>query len=441
MLKIVSWRSIGMATCSFGTVLFSIALIKLAENRSEANNVPIPTGLDITNEYLLGWIWALLLCLVLLVLPVANRTRIALLGIWIAKIATTLGFMLLYEAAYGLDAWLYYFTAVTGTDHVFAGNEYTGNTAIVDVIRFFLYFQPISYHASKVSFAFIGLAGSFAFYRAFVTYLGREDLRILVFLGLFPSILFWSSILGKDPITYLGVGLYAVGVVDLLKNHRPRYLILLFGGIALASWIRVWYVVLLGVPLSIVFLFDRRIRTVTLGVIPVVIALGVLFAAKIEDILLTYGLSLSLDVLQTLENVGTTFANDASATIGTPPDLSSLSSLLLSLPYAIVAMLFRPLPGEVMNPFGLLVGIENLGILFLFWRAVRNFSYKNIDSVLIWALLYVLGWAAFHGLIILNFGSSVRFRLNMLPLLIGPLAYLAFWHFGNRATPKSGRSR
>lgn len=426
MLKTLSWRSVGIASSSFGVVLLSIVLIKLAENRSEANNVPIPTGLDITNEYLLGWIWALLLCVVLLVLPIANRTRLALLGLWIAKIATTLGFMLLYEGAYGLDAWLYYFTAVTGTDHVFAGNEYTGNTGIVNVISFLLYFQPTSYHATKVSFAFIGLAGSFAFYRAFVIYLGREDLRILLFLGLFPSILFWSSILGKDPITYFGVGLYAIGVVDILKNHRPRYLIFVFGGIALAAWIRVWYVVLLGVPLSIALLFDKRFRAIILGVFPVVLALGVLFSARIEDILLGYGLSLSLDVLKTLENVGNTFATDASATIGTPPDLSSFSSLLLSLPNGIVAMLFRPLPGEVMNPFGLLVGIENLGILFLLWRAIRNFSFKKVDCVLLWAMLYVLGWAAFHGLIILNFGSSVRFRLNMLPLLIGPLAYLAF---------------
>ncbi len=428
MLKVVSFRSAGIAVGTLGLAMLSIVLIKLTENRFNDSLIPIPDGFDNTSEYLWGWVWALVLCIIVIVLPLASRTRLALLALWIAKIAVTLGLMLIYEAVYGLDAWLYYFQVTTGIVFV-DGAEYSGNVVMMDVIEFLLRFQPTSYHATKVSFAFIGLAGTFAFYRAAVIYLEREDLRILFFLGLFPSILFWSSILGKDPITFLGVGLYSIGMVDLLKNGRPRYLIFLIVGVALATWMRVWYFALMVAPM-VTFLSSKKLRAMVPILVIFAIVFGSLFQSQISNFVEGYGFRSGTDLIQALEAHGAAFVlsgSESSASIGTPPDLSSFSSFMKHLPFGTFAMLFRPLPGEVLNPFGLLVGVENLIILYLLYKAAKSFSFEKIDSVLLWAMLYVLGWAAFHGLVILNFGSSVRFRLNMLPLLIAPLAYLGYW--------------
>ncbi len=77
----------------------------------------------------------------------------------------------------------------------------------------------------KLDVAMAGLAGVYIFYRAAVLFLGREDMRILLVLGLTPSILFWSSILGKDPIVMLGMAVYSYGAVALWKRRRLSSLI------------------------------------------------------------------------------------------------------------------------------------------------------------------------------------------------------------------------
>ncbi len=430
MLKLITLRSATVAVCSISVVCLAVILLGLTESRDIVNSIPSPPGFDNGAEYLLGWLWAFVLCIVIALLPISNRERMALLALWFAKIAVTLGFMLIYEAAYGLDAWLYYFQATTGQEFI-PGSEIGGNVAMVDSINFLLLFQPISYHATKVSFAFIGLAGIYVFYRACVTYLERDDLRILFFLGLFPSILFWSSILGKDPMTFFGVSLYTLGVVNLFKNGRVRSFGLVLLGIVIATWIRAWYMPLMTVPLILVLLANKKHLAVGSFLILLVSMLGIYFQAEIAAFLLNRGIVISVDLVQALEAHGTAFAEDGSATIGTPPDLSTPSSFFAHLPYGTFAMLFRPLPGEVMNPFGLLVGMENAFILLLLYKAFRNFRWEYLDKTQCWALVYVLIWAAFHGLVVLNFGTSVRFRLNMLPLLIAPLAYLAYWRPNN----------
>ena len=48
---------------------------------------------------------------------------------------------------------------------------------------------------------------------------GKSTLLQLL-LGLYPSIIFWSSILGKDPIAFLGIGMYVFGVVGWSRTSR-----------------------------------------------------------------------------------------------------------------------------------------------------------------------------------------------------------------------------
>ena len=80
---------------------------------------------------------------------------------------------------------------------------------------------PDSYHALKVSCSLLGLAGVYGFFRAARIVQPDVSTNWLYLLGLFPSILFWSSILGKDPIVFFGLGFYAWGVAGVLcsRNH------------------------------------------------------------------------------------------------------------------------------------------------------------------------------------------------------------------------------
>src|SRR5215472_4192773 len=66
-------------------------------------NIPQP---DILTDYVRGWIWALGLALLLAVLPLEDGGP--LVKVWLAKAAVDLGFMLIYEWHYPLDAYWYF---------------------------------------------------------------------------------------------------------------------------------------------------------------------------------------------------------------------------------------------------------------------------------------------------------------------------------------------
>src|SRR6266705_3055829 len=81
----------------------------------------------------------------------------------------------------------------------------------------------------------LGLVAVYVFYRAAELYLGRPDRRVLYVLAFVSSILFWSSILGKDPIVLLGVALYTYGFVAWYRARRLRYVAVLLFGVLLAA--------------------------------------------------------------------------------------------------------------------------------------------------------------------------------------------------------------
>ena len=57
-----------------------------------------------------------------------------------------------------------------------------------------------SFHAAKVTFGMIGFLAIYLFYRAIVIFLRQEKIKILYIIAFFPSILFWSSTLSKEPL-------------------------------------------------------------------------------------------------------------------------------------------------------------------------------------------------------------------------------------------------
>jgi hypothetical protein len=106
---------------------------------------------------------------------------------------------------------------------------------------------------------------------------------------------------------------------------------------------------------------------------------------------------------------------------------TDLRSMVTFAPIGMFTALFRPLPGEVMNPFGLLAGLENLVLLYLLALAIIRFRWARIlDPLALWAVLTVLMWAGLYAFVsFYNMGAAVRFKLQILPLLLCVLLYLA----------------
>jgi hypothetical protein len=382
--------------------------------------IPAP---DIQSDYVIAWLWALALGATILIWPVSRRDRNALIVLWSVKCAVTLGLMLLYENVYTvLDAYGY-LTAALAPRYDWQSVGFGSGTQNLEAMTW-LHGQYItaSYHAIKVSFAAVGLLGTYVFYRGVVHATAREDLRILFLLALFPSILFWSSILGKDPIVYFGICLYAYGVMGWSRHGRWRYLVPILLGIAVASMIRLWAGPILLAPLSVFALKAIRGWFGKISFLVLSMAAMVLMVAQFAEM---FGLEAMQDVYSRTE----TFSEGWGGGSGLSSDiqLTSLRGLLIFAPLGAFTALFRPLPGEVMNPFGLLAGAESALLLGLFGLALVRFRWSVLRQPLIlWAVSLVVVWSTLYGFISFqNLGSAVRFKLQILPVLLCLLLYLS----------------
>ncbi|MBF0328696.1 MAG: hypothetical protein HQL10_06035 [Nitrospirae bacterium] len=382
---------------------------------------------DIVLDYILGIVWALFLGLIILLLPIASfYKKILVLG-WIAKIFVTLGFMLFYENHYGLDSYVYYELS-TEAGSALSGFEgfksYTSNAIMIYMSKIQ---QMIfdSYHATKVSFAMLGFIGISIFYRAAVIFFEREDKNIFYFLALFPSILFWSSILGKEPIVFLGISLYVYGVVGFYKMKRFRYLIVGGVGILVATVVRQWLGPIMVFPMLILF-FQGKTSLLSKIAVSLFVIIAIFMSAKV--FMETFEIEVFQEILTVANRVNQGYVmTESGSQQELNVSLDSVDSIVKFLPFGAFTALFRPLPGEVMNLFGLLAGLESLFLILLFLLAIKRTRLMELkEPLILWAMLFTVIWALVHGIVSsANLGVAARYKLQILPVLLGLLFYLS----------------
>jgi hypothetical protein len=290
----------------------------------------------------------------------------------------------------------------------------------------------------KVTFAMIGLVGVYLFYRAAIAVLRREHPPLLLAFALVPSVMFWSSILGKDPIVFLGVALYVFGVVKWRYSSRLSFLLIAASGIGLAMLMRTWVAAILSLPLAYLFAKSSRTpaRRLVMGSVATAIAS---LTAVVSSVAILSKVTRGAPIANREELVEHTHSvlrgfSPGTTAMASELSISSLPIMLLVLPLGVFTVLFRPLPGEILNPFGLIAGLENLVFLSMFVSGVRalrrdrQLRRRMFDEpVFVWATLLTLTWSAAYGLVSMqNLGASVRFRLPIMMVFFALLLWVRF---------------
>jgi len=380
---------------------------------------------NVTWDYGGGLLWAFLILMVIAFWPIiTNRERIALMVLWITRIGVTLGFMLFYESYYGLDSAGYFAAGIKETKPLARLGFGNGTENMIGLAALHHWVIPNSYHATKVTCALIGLLAVYFFYRAASLFMGYRDIRVLYLLGLFPSILFWGSVLGKDPIVLLGIALYTFGVVGFFTRRKARYLWLIILGILLAAFIRIWLALIFSLPLGVFFVIGhqsimRRILLILLGVPAFVLAMQS-FSEKFQ-------IETTQELVEQTDKISQNWAQGGSGQ-KIEGGFNSISSMVMFLPAGMFTALFRPLPGEILNPFGLLAGAEDALLLGMLLRAIYKGRWRRMMSepIIAWAIAVLIIWSAIYGFASYqNLGTAVRFRLQVMPILLLVLIYLA----------------
>lgn len=381
----------------------------------------IPQSGSLEWDYLKGAGIAGMLLLALFLLPVRDEDLPWLVGAWLARIGLCLGVMLFYEHHYDtLDSYSYFGSLDTWQlrDSWFAMGSAT--QTITQLCQFLRMHFMDSFHGIKVLFAFFGLMGTYLGYLAFVSATGLDGRALKVAFLFTPSILFWSSILGKDPCMVLGIGLHCWGMTHWAGRRRSLGWCATGLGLLIVALIRIWMVPILLAP-TLVHLWGRvnrfSFRMLGFGVIGSSLFLGwVLLPESIKSLNLS-------DLLLQADTVSRSWNSGGSATIMNA-DISSIWGFLAYVPYGMFTALFRPLPGDVNNAFGVAAGLENLGLLVALVYGWARYKKAPLVTpghkhVLRWLSVYVLCWGMVYSLISpQNLGTAVRFRLQTSQALI-----------------------
>ncbi len=237
--------------------------------------------------------------------------------------------------------------------------------------------------AGFLVFTWLAFLGLLAFYSAFRIAVPGGDHRRYVWLILFfPSLMFWTSAVGKEALVLIGLGLAANGAARLLARRpggwprvvfgmawvamvRPHEALLLFGGIAVAM--------LLRRDTARSGLGPLRKMATGVAVVAGGVALFFVTAKFLKSGLGTSSISQVLN--QTHTNTQGSGAGFGSSSYG------SWSSNPVLFPKDVFLVLFDPLPIQVHNTTQLLASAENSMLIVLFMVSLRR-MWAFVRSVL-----------------------------------------------------------
>jgi hypothetical protein len=139
-----------------------------------------------------------------------------------------------------------------------------------------------------------------------------------------------------------------------------------------------------------------------------------------------FGVETTTDVVNTTNQVSQAWATHGTSGQIIESEFTSPAKMLAFAPLGAFTALFRPLPGEVLNVFGLLAGLENAVLIGLVVLAVRRSRWIDLrDPILGWLILFVFVWSFVYGFVSYqNLGTAVRFKLQVLPVMLGLLLWL-----------------
>jgi hypothetical protein len=266
--------------------------------------------------------------------------------------------------------------------------------------------------------------GLFLFYRAFR--IAAPDghwetyARLLFFL---PSLVLWSSLMGKEPWMVLSLGIATYGVARGFSGQAARGLLLIGMGIWFMALVRPHVAAIVGISAGVAYLVKRlpsRLREVrpvvkTLGVV-VFTFVAVVSVVGAQQFLHDSGIDTGQGLTHALEQASQGGAYGGSQFTPT------IVSLPTDLPLAAVTVLFRPLPidggGETLQMIAALEGTFLLLLSLARWRSILNAIRTIRDRPYV---AYVL---AYTGLFIIafssvsNFGLLARQRVQLMPLFL-----------------------
>lgn len=297
-----------------------------------------------------------------------------------------------------------------------------GSTNIVHLTGLLYTFLPASRQGGGFFFATLAFVGCCLFYRAFrLAYPEARSELYGIILFFLPSLLFWTSMAGKEAWILFGSGIVAYGLVQYARQARLAGLALAGVGLFAVYLPRPHFAAFMIVAAGIAYLFFQRIDSPR-RFLTWLVGGGILIVSGVFLLQLA-GEYLNLGEISEVswEEVEAAYEFRQQVSQGGGSAYRPTTALdLLGLAYAPATVLLRPFVWEANNAQSLVAALESMVWLGLFWYRRRVF----------WCRLRSLRanpWSAFalaYSAIMIvalttaaNFGIVARQRVLFLPFL------------------------
>ena len=280
----------------------------------------------------------------------------------------------------------------------------------------------------------IAAAGSIFFYKAYVFYYGRRNRALRLLLLFSPTMLYWSSIHGKDPLTFFSLGLGFWGTAKFTKEGSKRGFFLSLLAALCLFVIRPHVACVYLFALSVVFLFRSLSVKKSLAIRFASVSCLVLVVLSANFVINDYiqeGASSADAILARVstQHNGLDTGNSALEV----PSLRGWQAAMAYLPYGAATVMFRPFPWESGGFFFRLTSIEQLilsgaELLFVGYfllallngslRGMRHMSTReSTDALTAFVIAYLIGFVLLFTYIAGNLGSLAREKIQLAPFI------------------------
>ena len=269
-----------------------------------------------------------------------------------------------------------------------------------------------------VIFSLTALLGGYFFYRAFCLAFPQGNMGLYgLLVVLLPSIVFWSSAIGKDALEQLFIGISAYGFARVTKRLDAPAILVCIIGVAGTIAIRPHIGAIVAMSMLVPFAISKtRGGWMTMAakilLLPLLAAGTLLIVGQSEEFVGMQNNDLAsaiktLNSQQKNVNYGGSSVNEG----------ASLPRRIGESPF----IMFRPLPWEVHNAAAGISSLEGMGLLLVcwgkrreFWALLRSWREPYVGFLLLYSLEFSVIVASATG----NFGILVRQRIMLLPLAL-----------------------
>ncbi|MBL7850131.1 MAG: hypothetical protein JNN04_04460 [Cyclobacteriaceae bacterium] len=241
----------------------------------------------------------------------------------------------------------------------------------------------------------------------------------------FPSVVFWSSGLIKESLGLAALYLMMAAVLSMIRRQPLSALEIILLPISLwVGWNLKYYWLGIFLPVAIpavivVWMVSRRNSLLRYDLLLwLLFFLGCVFVAT--HLHPNFYASRILEVI-CQSNLEFTRLSEPSQLVTYDDLRPEAISVLMNVPAAIVAGLFRPFVWEAFHWLSWMASLENLLILLLLIQALpalRNVIHSKHRVLVVAGLTYALLLTAFLALSTPNFGTLSRYRIGALPVLL-----------------------